>query len=313
MYVSSGAACTFPNSSTPMSKARIARQDANVARVGHNFFRGNAALDSLVTRLGGAGIGPVPGANPQPAAADFRNSPGCGTGVTPGGGPFGMYGGRLPAFSVPPPPAFGGQWLPVSPLAMGANPGAASGKVVAPGGATGPGAATIGRVATPPPPSPAGVACVYPEVKPLQTVFPVAAPVRSSPGTVATVAPVSPAAPAVSQPDPALCSNITADNVCEAARAGCFLYDQLDPQQWLACARAGWSGNQNLYPWVLMRGGAQNGRRFGMVNAQPKSAAGSLPNAPGLGALTLPDIPAGLWIAGAALLALTLVSQKGRR
>jgi hypothetical protein len=332
MYVSYGAACTFPNSSTPMSKARIARQDAHVARVGARFIRGNAALDSLVTRLGGTGIGPVPGADPQPGAADFRNSPSCATGVTSGG----QYGGRLLAVSVPPPPSFGGKWLPVSPLAMGAHPGAASGNVVAPGGA---GIAD----ASPRAPSPAGVACIYPVVKPLQTVFPAVAPVRSPGPVVATVAPMTaaPIAPAVavSKPDPALlCLNITPDNVCEAARAGCFLYDQLDPQQWLACARAGWSGNQNLYPWVLMRGGAQNGRRFGMVNAQPKSAAGALPNAPGLGALALPsdptsvyqpanarvgllgqsttptpDIPMGLWIAGAALLALGLVSHKGRR
>jgi hypothetical protein len=301
MYVSSGVACTFPNSTTPMSKARIARQDARVARVGHSFFRGNAALDSLVTMLGGTGIGPVPGANPQPAAADFRNSPGCSTGVTPitAGNP---YGGRLPAFSAPPPPAFGGKWLPVSPLAMGANPGAASGEIVAPGSGPGVGSA--------PPASPAGVACVYPEVKPLQTVFPAKAAVHA-PNGVATVAPMSAPAPARSKADPALCANITPDNVCEAARAGCFLFAQLDPQQWLACAQAGWSGNQNLYPDVLLRGGAQNGKYFGMVNANPKSAAGSLPNAPGLGGLS--DIPGGLWIAGAALLGIAMISKKGRR
>src|SRR5580692_7939674 len=93
MYVSSGSACTEPNSQTPMSPAAIARQDARVARMGNRFVRGNVALNTLVQTLGGVGIGnDVPGVTELAYAADFRNAPACDSSIS---GNHSLYGGRI--------------------------------------------------------------------------------------------------------------------------------------------------------------------------------------------------------------------------
>jgi hypothetical protein len=76
-----------------MDPRAVTAQAWRVARVGNRFVRGNVALNTLVQQLGGVGIGDdVPGVTELAAAADFRNAPGCDTGILGDGS---LYGGRI--------------------------------------------------------------------------------------------------------------------------------------------------------------------------------------------------------------------------
>lgn len=96
MYLLQSKACNMPNSETPMTAERIARQDRFVAEVGRRFTDGNRAMADVIARL-----------TPPPASGacdDFTSSasmsnltpfpwpvPGAGgfPGLAPGAGPGG--------------------------------------------------------------------------------------------------------------------------------------------------------------------------------------------------------------------------------
>lgn len=61
MFVRQAAACSAPNSETPMSAGRIDRQASRVSSVGAAFTSGNEALFGLVNRLGGNSPGVMRG------------------------------------------------------------------------------------------------------------------------------------------------------------------------------------------------------------------------------------------------------------
>jgi hypothetical protein len=221
MYVSSGSACTERNSQTPMDPRAIARQDARVARMGNRFVRGNVTLNTLVQTLGGVGIGDdVPGVTELAAAADFRNSPGCSTSISAGGG---LYGGRIASGSQAPGINEGGAYLPLSlggnvmgsPAVPGSpavtqaqsDAGASLAAIAAAGGDPAAIAAAAGTPASAPGASsfsgPAGAynwwqnrrggrACSVPQILPLMTVFPI-----GSIGSETQAAAVATAAPSM--------------------------------------------------------------------------------------------------------------------
>lgn len=116
-----------------------------------------------------------------------------------------------------------------------------------------------------------------PEVLPLVTVLPIpdftlpAAPKPAAPKPVPVPVPVAAPPPppsAIPTEDPAICK-YTPQTVCAAARAGCFRAGQVDPRQLAACAASGWQGNLNQFPWLIARGGADNGRAVGFINEAP--------------------------------------------
>src|SRR5579871_1562589 len=53
MYVTSSNACNLPNSASPLPDSAITDQDAYIAAVGASFDNGDAALDDLISQLGG--------------------------------------------------------------------------------------------------------------------------------------------------------------------------------------------------------------------------------------------------------------------
>ncbi len=109
-----------------------------------------------------------------------------------------------------------------------------------------------------------------PEVLPLVTVLPI--PVMVAPSVPAPSS--VPAAGGAARPDPSDCLPVSSENICRLLRDGCVVQSQVTSDQLAACARAGWSGNRNLFPWVAARGGVQNGAYFGNVNLAPLPASG---------------------------------------
>jgi hypothetical protein len=132
-------------------------------------------------------------------------------------------------------------------------------------------------------PGDGGGPCIYPEVLPLVTVFPI--PVFQTPTPVTPLPPyVQPSPfgrPSTPPPVPAMrprdidCDNVTAENICRLSREGCFVPGQLSQQQLYACSWAGWVGNWDMHPSVIVAGGAQNGRKFGTMNPQPVDPHGN--------------------------------------
>ncbi len=57
MYVPDSAACSLPNSATPMPQSAIDAQNARMAARGQAFVDGNAALNGILAALGGNPIG----------------------------------------------------------------------------------------------------------------------------------------------------------------------------------------------------------------------------------------------------------------
>jgi hypothetical protein len=120
-----------------------------------------------------------------------------------------------------------------------------------------------------------------PEVLPLLTVLPIPAftlPAKSTPVASKAVTPVVVPLPTIPSEDPALCK-YTPQTVCNAIRAGCFAAGQVDPRQLAACAASGWQGNQNQFPWLIARGGADGGRPVGFINENPTFPDGRPGNA----------------------------------
>ena len=64
---------------------------------------------------------------------------------------------------------------------------------------------------------------------------------------------------------------------------GCFVAGQVDDSQLRACANSGWAGNLNQFPALIAKGGAQNGRRFGVLNSRPKMPNGAPAPGDGVG------------------------------
>jgi hypothetical protein len=72
-------------------------------------------------------------------------------------------------------------------------------------------------------------------------------PVVSAPIPAVTT-PAAPAAPASTCPPQSQCMT---GNICLDLKRGCVAQSQLDPAQVLACAEAGYSGNENYFPCVI--------------------------------------------------------------
>jgi len=82
MYLLSSDSCSHPNSATPIPQTAIDAQNVRIARVGHHFNRGNAAIDAIMAAL----TPPVA----SPSCGDLQNSDGLIAGSpfpNPGGGP----------------------------------------------------------------------------------------------------------------------------------------------------------------------------------------------------------------------------------
>jgi hypothetical protein len=170
--------------------------------------------------------------------------------------------------------------------------------------------------------------CVFPEVLPLVTVFPVLMPPpnpQPGPGPTYPLIDHFRVPPPVQVPSgPSPCDNVTPENVCKLARDGCFNPNQLSPEQRYACSWAGWQGNFNMYPQVLLAGGAQGGRNFGSLNLCPANPVGeSMPcppsrNMQGLSGLS-DDAQSGFMIAAASVFGLFVGNEilkafrKGKR
>jgi hypothetical protein len=344
MYVQQGAACTQPNSSTPMSQAEINRQNWRVARVGRRFVAGNVALNDIVQKLGGIGIGPVPGAAVLARAADFRNAPSGNTAILGDGS---LYGGRVSIAGAPdyvPPDsgipvamggtvvgsaaAFGDEGL--APGASGSSistAGLPSG-VAAPASSDGSGAGNPGlygwwdprRVAP-------AVACAVPMVLPMMTVFPIpmGGPTSSpaAPGPVASPGGPKPKTPAPS-PGPTVTPGgpapkfPTTGNVCLDLMLNYVLQDQLTQNQVIQCALKGYSGIKNgpaLTPSMIAWRNA-NYSKLPKVADQPNvpDATSAMFKQYGMGALPQTSLSALAWvgIGAVGLWALASAMGKGR-
>lgn len=180
------AACSHPNSSTPVSPAAIARQDARIARVGAHFTRGNRAIDNIMASL----TPPVA----SPSCGDLLNSRGMvarSPFPNPGHGPSPTVELMTPAQLT----AWYNSWAASSKAAAAAaNPGAMTMPIVG-----GPSAGVSTRVGNglsgyglgdSQASSPGETAeCTDPTVLPLQTV-------RPAGGVPSRIPPVSPVVPA---------------------------------------------------------------------------------------------------------------------
>lgn len=213
MYVSDSQACNLPNSESPMSPAAVAAQDAFIASVGSSFSNGNNTLSGIMTALGGNPLA-VPGSDPTVAALVAGNSGVPTTGA--GGFPF-----------FPGPGSRNRRW---------------GGRGAGAGGNGGARTAAMTPCTTPP------------IVVPLVTVVPVPALTRQVPTTGPTPAkittppppaPVAPSKPKISQ------SDCRTGNICLDLANGCVASYQVDPAQLLACSKAGYNANRNLYAGVI--------------------------------------------------------------
>lgn len=253
MYVPFASQCTEENSATPMTAARIAAQDARVAAVGNQFWRGNHILDVLDVVLGGNSIGQIPGAVDRYTGGAVGPPPGSGPGESPSGR-----------------------------------------------GAKGSGPFENSR----------RVGCPAPQVLPLLTVFPIPPAPRPASKLPPPVAPPSPhlAPPAPAPPPPVTQASCRTGNICADLRAGCVLQYQVSPEQLLACAMAGWSGNQNRYPSIAARSDLPF---LGSVDLNPPAATG----VSGLGAddLATSSLWAGIALLGFAAWATFEISKPARR
>ncbi len=72
MFVPDSAACSLPNSETPMPAAAIARQDARMARMASIFTNGDDTLNNLIGSLGGNPIGAGSGNAGVPTDGTFN-------------------------------------------------------------------------------------------------------------------------------------------------------------------------------------------------------------------------------------------------
>lgn len=156
--------------------------------------------------------------------------------------------------------------------------------------------------------------CTSPPVLPAQTIFPIP---LVPPAPVPVRPPVGPLPPVVGPPapapvDPEMCREVNGGNICRLLRDGCVSQNQTTMEQVYLCSAAGWAGNRNLYPEVLARGGAQNGKYFGLLNGAPDPPTGADVAAVGMSGLDLSSGGASLLCFGLAAFAAVMVFG-GRR
>ena len=85
-------------------------------------------------------------------------------------------------------------------------------------------------------------------------------------------------------------------------------------EQLFLCSKAGWAGNRNLYSEVLARGGAQNGKYFGLLNPAPDPpTSADLAAAAGLSGFELDSGGIPLFAFGLAAFAALVLFGGGRR
>lgn len=114
MYVTDSRACSLPNSSTPMTAAAIARQDARIQRVGDAFVAGNRTLEQLNNSLGGNYINSTRGDSGVPTrGAGWKWPPAVGQVAEPG--PC-VAPQILPMASIFPIPVVASRAVPAAPV-----------------------------------------------------------------------------------------------------------------------------------------------------------------------------------------------------
>lgn len=248
MFVQSTAACSLPNSETPMSQQAIDDQNAFVASVGTAFDAGDDAINSLIETLGG---------NP----AGDTDSGAAGVPTT------GTLDTSIPGIPVVPSASYPVSLLPTlsDPSSWAWAPSPAP-PILLPGGGSGfrsqPGEVWNGnrrRYRNIKPPQTVPGNC--PVVVPLVTTIPI--PYTAPVATSAT--PASGPAPAIPAPTP----DCRTGNWCIDIRNGCVLDSQVSPDQLQACAEAGYNGNLNLFPAIAAAGGAGGGAFFGTPDPNP--------------------------------------------
>lgn len=254
MYVIGTDACDLPNSETPMSQAAIDRQNAFIASVGSAFDGGDAALNGLITQLGGnPGGATASGASGIPTTGTLDTSI-AGVPVVPDdSAPQAL----LPNVTNPASWA----WSPSPPqIVPGARSTGQHRRYVNAGTKTGNAAPRWGSGGPPP-------GC--PTIIPLVTTIPLPSDIP-----IPTAAPVQVAAPApVAIPVPAPAAAPLADcrtgNWCLDIRNGCVLPSQVTPQQVYLCSQAGYVGARSMYPAIAAAGGAGGGAFFGTPDPNP--------------------------------------------
>ena len=252
MFVPSTAACSMPNSETPISQADIDAQNAFVASVGTAFDAGDDAINSLIQSLGGNPAGDTTsGASGVPTTGTLdTQTPGIPV-VPSASTPVAM----LPSITDPSSWA----WAP-SPAPPILLPGGGSGYRAQHGETWN---ANRRRYRNAQPSQQSSVPGNCPVVVPLVTTIPIPysapAPAANS-GTPAT--PSSGTAPA---PLP----DCRTGNWCIDIRNGCVLSSQVSPAQLQACSEAGYAGNLNLFPAIAAAGGAGGGQFFGTPQPNP--------------------------------------------
>jgi hypothetical protein len=258
MYVIGTDACDLPNSETPMSQAAIDQEDAFLSSVGSAFDGGDAALNGLITQLGG---------NPGGATASGASGiPTTGTlDISSPGVPV-VPDSQAPAAALLPdvtnPASWA--WAPSPPQIVpgGGAGGRSSGRTrryVNSGTKTSNAAPRWGSGGPPP-------GC--PTIIPLVTTIPLPSDVPTAPQPVAIAVPVPtqtapPPAPAAPLPD------CRTGNWCLDIRNGCVLPSQVTPQQVQICSQAGYVGARSLYPAIAAAGGAGGGAFFGTPDPNP--------------------------------------------
>jgi hypothetical protein len=100
----------------------------------------------------------------------------------------------------------------------------------------------------------------------------------TAPAIPAPVAPTPVAAPAISCPTQAQCMT---GNICLDLRRGCVSSSQVTAAQLLACAQAGYSGNENFFPCVLAA-----------LPTNPPQYGTPMPNPPPYSSVQAQDVPA---------------------
>jgi hypothetical protein len=269
MYYQSDAACSQPNSATPMSQSAIDAEDAYIAAVGDLFNRGDATIGQLIASLGGnpvafsSGILQTGGDSGVPTLGDpaslssppyapnalsWPAAPGSGPGAGPGGGGAGSAPSGAPGTA-----AHSRRYhiLRRNLHLFGGGPG---------GGGTPNGVDASLRDGG----RRSGVNCAAPEVLPLVTVFPIP---MVTPASLPVSAPV--AAP-IAQPaaaPPQRRAIPSTGNVCADLTLGLLTKDQVTLDQMRYCSVNSYQGSQVPPAWVIQEQARQ-------------IAAGTLPKIP---------------------------------
>jgi len=271
-YVPYSAACNLPNSATPISAAKISRQNARVNRIGNQFVNGNQILGNLVTECcsdpnrGGQGYTSDDTAADLGTASLVPASASSASSATGSGG----AASTASTVSVATVPSY-----PLTPVDI----------------ITGTKGFSMTRSGSPwprpklPRSLQRAAARAYPNYganQPARGLVPNcpclsnAAPVALAVPAIVTPAPAAPVAvpvPTASCPYPA-CST---GNICLDLVTGCVLDSQVTTAQILACADANYGVFGNMGTWLgQVAKGCQNPPYLGMVTANPPRADPSM-------------------------------------